>query len=73
MNQLQRFYQWIATSPPLFKLRPPFATLEDVSVKPLNSSEQYNGNPRLGFYISTYALRLFLIQNDIRLLPKKFS
>ncbi|MEF1216047.1 DUF1853 domain-containing protein, partial [Vibrio alginolyticus] len=39
MNQLQRFYQWIATSPPLFKLTPPFATLEDVSVKPLNSSK----------------------------------
>ncbi|ELB2893219.1 DUF1853 family protein [Vibrio alginolyticus] len=49
MNQLQRFYQWIATSPPLFKLRPPFATLEDLTVTPLKNTEQYNGNPRLGF------------------------
>lgn len=49
MNQLQRFYDWIATSPPLFQLRPPFATLEDLSVAPLCESEQYSGNPRLGF------------------------
>ncbi|MDV6253102.1 DUF1853 family protein [Vibrio sp. EA2] len=49
MNQLQRFYDWIASSPPLFQLRPPFATLEDLSVTPLCESEEYTGNPRLGF------------------------
>lgn len=49
MNQLQRFYQWIADSPPLFYLQPPFATLEDVSAASLNESEEYKGNPRLGF------------------------
>ncbi|MDW3124433.1 DUF1853 domain-containing protein, partial [Vibrio sp. 1974] len=27
MNQLQRLYQWITSSPPLFQLLPPFATL----------------------------------------------
>lgn len=49
MNQLQRFYQWIATSPPLFQLRPPFVTLEEVSAPPLCAFEEYKGNPRLGF------------------------
>ncbi|TON44949.1 type II citrate synthase, partial [Vibrio parahaemolyticus] len=28
---------------------PPFATLEDLSIKPLDESEEYQGNPRLGF------------------------
>ncbi|EII2985689.1 DUF1853 family protein [Vibrio parahaemolyticus] len=49
MNQLQRLYQWITSSPPLFQLLPPFATLEDLSIKPLDESEEYQGNPRLGF------------------------
>ncbi len=49
MNQLHRFYQWIASSPPLFQLQPPFVTLEDLSVSPLHKSEEYRGNPRLGF------------------------
>lgn len=49
MNQLQRFYHWIASSPPLFQLRPPFVTLEDLPVAPLCESEEYSGNPRLGF------------------------
>ncbi|MGF1722755.1 DUF1853 family protein [Vibrio kyushuensis] len=49
MNQLQYFYQWIASTPSLFELRPPFVDfrhLEPISVPPL---ERYVGNPRLGF------------------------
>lgn len=48
MNQLQRFSTWIANSPSLFELTPPFVSLEDIDVKPLLNSE-YTGNPRLGF------------------------
>lgn len=57
MNQLQRLYQWITSSPPLFQLLPPFATLEDLSIKPLDESEEYQGNPRLGFFVSAFMYR----------------
>ncbi|MEZ9231904.1 DUF1853 family protein [Vibrio amylolyticus] len=49
MNQLQRFYQWIASTPSLFQRQPPFADFLDLSTIPLPSSETYEGNRRLGF------------------------
>ena len=49
MNSLQRFYQWIACTPPLFKLQTPFVTVEDLLASPLSDNEDYDGNPRLGF------------------------
>ncbi|PFG46033.1 hypothetical protein ATG66_3127 [Vibrio sp. ES.051] len=74
MNQLQRFYQWIVSSPPLFQLCLPFATLEHLSITPLDNSEQYHGNPRLGFlyqHLCTSALvssnRYQLIAEEIQL------
>ncbi|WP_282177713.1 DUF1853 family protein [Vibrio nereis] len=48
MNQLHRFYNWIARSPSLFELTPPFVSFEDFNIKPLKNSD-YAGNPRLGF------------------------
>ncbi|NRF15698.1 DUF1853 family protein [Vibrio coralliilyticus] len=48
MNQLQRFYHWIASSPSLFTLTPPFESLQTLPVHPL-SDPNYHGNPRLGF------------------------
>lgn len=48
MNQLQRFYDWIAHSPSLFELTPPFVSLENLRVAPLSNND-YIGNPRLGF------------------------
>lgn len=48
MNQLQRFAQWIASSPSLFELTPPFASLKDLDAK-LPNDLSYQGNPRLGF------------------------
>ena len=44
MNQLQRFYHWIASSPSLFTLTPPFESLQTLQVHPLNDPK-YPGNP----------------------------
>lgn len=49
MNSLQRFYQWIANTPPLFKVTPPFITVDNIPTLPLSRDETYNGNSRLGF------------------------
>lgn len=48
MNQLQRFYQWIAAAPSLFELKAPFVSLEHLNPEPLQQNN-YQGNPRLGF------------------------
>ncbi|OIQ26090.1 DUF1853 family protein [uncultured Vibrio sp.] len=49
MNQLQRFYQWIASTPSLFQPQPPFVDFIDVDAPPLPATEIYEGNRRLGF------------------------
>jgi hypothetical protein len=49
MNSLQRFYQWISDTPPLFKLNAPFVTMENIPTRALVENEEYDGNPRLGF------------------------
>ncbi|CAM3582866.1 DUF1853 family protein [Vibrio aquimaris] len=58
MSNMLRFYHWISNTPPLFKLTPPFESLQSLSVQlPLDTD--YRGNPRLGFiyqYLSTQLL-----------------
>ncbi|MDF2155259.1 DUF1853 family protein [Vibrio sp. CAU 1672] len=49
MNQIQRFYHWIASSAPIFKPQGPFVSLQDLVAGPLQDEEGYAGNPRLGF------------------------
>ncbi|MCK6262180.1 DUF1853 family protein [Vibrio sp. ZSDE26] len=49
MNQLQRFYRWVASTPSLFQLQPPFVDFRGIDVSDLSSSEVYDGNRRLGF------------------------
>ncbi|WP_117233389.1 DUF1853 family protein [Vibrio maerlii] len=48
MNQLQRFYQWVHTTPSLFELNAPFCSLDGVASLPYTHAV-YQGNPRLGF------------------------
>ncbi|MFW7523867.1 DUF1853 family protein [Vibrio ostreicida] len=48
MNQHQRFYDWIASTPPLFKTVGPFANLQELDIEPFQLAN-YEGNPRLGF------------------------
>ncbi len=48
MNQLHRFSQWIANTPPLFNITTPFVSLQPLKVT-IPSVSNYQGNPRLGF------------------------
>ena len=74
MNSLQRFQQWIANTPPLFKLKSPFVTVKDIQTQALPDNEKYDGNPRLGFlyqYLCTKLLtcspRYELVAEEIQL------
>lgn len=59
MNQLQRFYQWIATTPLLFENQVPFASIAHLPTTPLVASDEYSGNPRLGFLYQYLCTKLF--------------
>lgn len=48
MSPYQRFYHWIATTPPLFECIAPFESLQELAFSPTDTSD-YSGNPRLGF------------------------
>ncbi|EKO3811075.1 MULTISPECIES: DUF1853 family protein [Vibrio] len=74
MNSLQRFQQWIANTPPLFKLKSPFVTVKDIQTQALPDNEEYDGNPRLGFlyqYLCTKLLtcspRYELVAEEVQL------
>ncbi|WP_047045086.1 DUF1853 family protein [Vibrio mexicanus] len=58
MNSLQKFYHWIANTPPLFKAKPPFTTFESIPHTSLADEERYEGNPRLGFLYQHLCTRL---------------
>ncbi len=71
MNQLQRFYQWIASSPPLFQLQDPFVSLDNLSVDPLCKFEEYNGNPRLGFLYQHLCTAVLTNSNQYQLIAEE--
>lgn len=48
MRELLHFYNWITSTPSLFKLTPPFESLESLPIG-LGLDTDYTGNPRLGF------------------------
>ncbi|MFA0039507.1 DUF1853 family protein [Vibrio sp. 10N.261.52.A1] len=50
MTELQRFYQWVISSPPLLEIKPPISDLTVFSNhQKLDDTHTYDGNPRLGF------------------------
>lgn len=66
MNQLQHFYQWIASAPSLFELETPFVSLEHLKPKPLKASD-YQGNPRLGFLYQYLCTELITYSDEYHL------
>lgn len=58
MSKLMLFYNWIANTPSLFKLTPPFESLLSLSSKtPVDIA--YEGNPRLGFLYQHLCSKFF--------------
>ena len=73
MNSLQRFYQWIANTPPLFKLQTPFVTVEDIPALPLPDNEDYDGNPRLGFLYQHLCTKLLTCSSRYELVAEEIQ
>lgn len=73
MNSLQRFHQWIANTPPLFKLKEPFVTVEDIPTLPLSDNEEYDGNPRLGFLYQHLCTKLLTCSSRYELIAEEIQ
>ncbi|AUI85635.1 type II citrate synthase [Vibrio azureus] len=73
MNDLDRFYQWIIETPPLFKLCPPFSTVADLPSLPFSQQQPYSGNPRLGFLYQHLCTTLFIESPRYKLLAEEIQ
>lgn len=72
MHSLQRFYHWIATTPSLFEVKPPFEDLSSLSIPPYQEDE-YQGNPRLGFIYQYLCTKLLTQSGQFSLLDEEIQ
>ncbi|KJY85368.1 type II citrate synthase [Vibrio galatheae] len=72
MHSLQRFYDWISTTPPLFEPKPPFEELSSLTCPPY-IDEQYQGNPRLGFIYQHLCTQLLKASDNYSLLEEEIQ
>ena len=72
MHSLQRFYHWIAKTPSLFEVKPPFEDLSSLSI-PAYQEDEYQGNPRLGLIYQYLCTKLLTQSGQYSLLDEEIQ